>query len=46
MKESHLGVELACDIYPNGCSCGIDYEGNNQTYKEHLLEKHTTKINI
>ena len=43
MKEPHLGVDSAYDLYPNGCSCGIDYKG---TYKEQLLEKHTTKINI
>ena len=43
MKEPHLGVDSAYNLYPNGCSCGIDYEELNQTYKEHLFKKHLIK---
>lgn len=31
---------FADEIYPNGCSCGVDYKGLGMTYKEHLKKSH------
>lgn len=39
MNEINLGVEMACELYPNSCSCGIDY-GDLTKYKKHLLDVH------
>ena len=44
MIEKINGVESARSIYPNTCSCMVDYLGQNKTYKEHLLECHLVKI--
>lgn len=36
-------VIFASVQFPDSCSCGIDYESINQTYKEHLIKEHLVK---
>ena len=43
MDKINLGVEMANDLYPNSCSCGIDY-GDKSKYKKHLIDFHVIDI--
>jgi len=45
MNEPEMinGVESARSLYPDGCSCGIDY-GVLTKYKKHLLDIHVIDI--
>jgi len=36
---------FADELYPNGCSCGVDYLGISMTYKEHLIKSHVVRSN-
>jgi len=31
---------FAKDLFPNGCSCGINYEELGMSYHEHLILEH------
>ena len=36
----------AQDIYPDSCSCGIDYESEGETYKKHLEKCHVIETEV
>jgi len=36
---------FADELYPKGCSCGVNYIGLGMTYKEHLKKSHMVRSN-
>ena len=39
----NMDIQYAGELYPDTCSCGINYEKQGISYKEHLLEHHIVK---
>ena len=37
-------TDYADKLYPNGCSCGINYIDLGMTYYDHLIKEHMVKI--
>ena len=38
-----MNLQFANELYPQGCSCGIDYEAKKITYNDHLKLDHIVK---